>query len=454
MKRICLASLTALTVMAAGAFDYDVKKSKIKPQWSGAKAGVWTMDHEAALANAAAAGKYTLMLYSGMWWCPHCQNLEENVLVKSDWKKYVKDCGYYLTVLDFPYRDGRSNWCWLWDESYRKSAKLTAEEATEEIIRMYAVQDAYALEGAQRQTAANYVVTTVGKGKNAEIRHTLYEKCPVSEYSRIGYPTILVIAPDGTVAGRFSVSKSNAEYLANPVGYVKAQVNALSHADAAGRLTGTWTLAYAREGRGGYGALQVTVAKKGKVKVAGTGTDGKKIKATSAVVTGAEFCAIPLVTADGAFTLRIANDDFTATAVSDDGIGLVDFGPAGMFLGPDPLYGVFEDFPLEIGGKTLADPTAVSSSRFTAKGTKLVSTCGVKISVTAKTGAFKSSFNVEIYDERGRDGKLKVTLNGVFVNGKGYGTAVPQGADAVGFRLDNVKPDDCEDDFGICDGDC
>ena len=451
MKRICLAALAALTVMAAGAFDYDVKKSKIKPQWSGAKAGVWTMDHESALANAAAEGKYTLMLYSGMWWCPHCQNLEENVLVKPDWKKYVKDCGYYLTVLDFPYRDGRSNWCWLWDESYRKSAKLTAEEATEEIIRMYAVQDAYALEGAQRQTAANYVVTTVGKGKNAEIRHTLYEKCPVSEYSRIGYPTILVIAPDGTVVGRFSVSKSNAEYLANPVGYVKAKVNALTHADAAERLIGTWSLAYAREGRGGYGALQVTVAKKGKVKVAGTDADGGKVKATSTVVTGAEFCAIPLETDDGAFTLRIAND-FTATVVGDDGIGLVDFGPAGMVLGPAPLFGVFEDFPLEIGDKILTDPTAVSSSRFTAKGTKLVSTCGVKISVTAKTGAFKGSFNVEIY-EKGRNGKLKVTLNGVFVNGKGYGTAVPQGADAVGFRLDTVKPDDCEDD-GICDGDC
>ena len=114
VKCSIVASLLAggcLGLFAANKPGYVVKPSIIVPEWSGATPGVWTMDYASALANAKADGKWTLMLYSGMWWCPHCQPLEEHVLTKPAFSNYVAECGYYTTVLDNPYRDGYSNWC-------------------------------------------------------------------------------------------------------------------------------------------------------------------------------------------------------------------------------------------------------------------------------------------------------------------------------------------------------
>ena len=194
MKRAIAASLLAggcLGLFAANKPGYVVKPSIIVPEWSGATPGVWTMDYASALANAKADGKWTLMLYSGMWWCPHCQPLEEHVLTKPAFSNYVAECGYYTTVLDNIYRDGYSNWCWLYETNYVENvAHLTMEEALQEIDRRYAVQESYALPGATEYNISNWNGTAT------------------ITYHKVGYPTIIVIRPDGRPAGRFGFSKS------------------------------------------------------------------------------------------------------------------------------------------------------------------------------------------------------------------------------------------------------
>ena len=196
-------------LFAANKPGYVVKPSLIVPEWSGATPGVWTMDYESALASAKADGKWTLMLYSGMWWCPHCQPLEEYVLTNPVFTNYVAECGYYTTVLDNPYRDGYSNWCWLYETNYVENvAHMTMEEALQEIDKRYAVQESYAVPGATEYNITNWNGTAT------------------ITYHKVGYPTIIVIRPDGRPAGRFGFNKNIAkdvalEYVTNRIEQVK-----------------------------------------------------------------------------------------------------------------------------------------------------------------------------------------------------------------------------------------
>lgn len=186
----------------------SVQKSEIVPTWSGAEVGEWTFDYVAATNNAAHDKTGTLLLFSGMWWCPHCQALEADVLTDGAWQSYVQKRGLYESVLDYPARNGKSNWCWLWETNYVESAGLTLEAAAAEQVRRYSVQDAFATPDASRQS-----VTLDG--------------CATFTYGKIGYPTLLVLRDDGSVAGRFSVSRTNAN-----LGYVTNRIEQAFGADA------------------------------------------------------------------------------------------------------------------------------------------------------------------------------------------------------------------------------
>lgn len=180
MKKV-ITSLSAIVALSAFAV---VEKPTIVPRWSGAAIAEWTMDYGAALKQAKAEGKWSLMLYTGSWWCPWCQPLEAKVFDTDAWKDYAAEKGYYEIEMDYPRRNGTEYWCWLWDEDYLAKNSLTAAKATAALKDRYAVQDKYALPDAQKQVCTNGTTKVT--------------------YKRIGYPTILVLRPDGTVAGRFS----------------------------------------------------------------------------------------------------------------------------------------------------------------------------------------------------------------------------------------------------------
>ena len=190
-----------------GSYPYKFGPSELVPKWGEVKAGEWTFNYEGALAKAADEGKYTLLLFAGMWWCPHCQSLEANVLLKDDFKQYVAERGYYLAALDFPYRDGHSMWTWLWDPAYRAANGIgdwTPQQIADEYAKRFEFQELMHTEGGAITTNNNVLVEISADGSTTNL--AVYAENPTTVYRRVGYPTIIVIAPGGKEVGRFSYS--------------------------------------------------------------------------------------------------------------------------------------------------------------------------------------------------------------------------------------------------------
>lgn len=213
MKRL-LVSAVMFASVAAAAFEYDVRmpSEAARPRWQGAKVGEWTMDYESARAQAVAEGKGMLLLTTGSWWCPHCEAFEEKVLLEhaAQWHSYVREKGYYLVMLDFPYRghveneqlwkskypdfgDGWGFQCWLYDGDYLAENGLTKEDGLNAIMDNYRLQKSLALDSAAPVTIKSW------DGKED------------FTYGKVGYPTLIVYLPDGREAGRFSPGSTNRE---------------------------------------------------------------------------------------------------------------------------------------------------------------------------------------------------------------------------------------------------
>jgi thiol-disulfide isomerase/thioredoxin len=181
-KRIVMkhASWFLASVLAAQVCSAAVKRPAFEPRYSGAQVGEWTMDHEAALAQAQAETNNVIVMFTGAWWCPHCQALENAVLTNPVWQAYVETNRIYLVMMDNP---GRADqyWCWLRETNYVQNvAGLTLEQGEAEITNHYEIQTSYATPGAPTNTV---------KGVS---------------YLRVGYPTLIGLRPDGSRLGRFT----------------------------------------------------------------------------------------------------------------------------------------------------------------------------------------------------------------------------------------------------------
>jgi len=206
MKRVLVAAAVC-AAMAASAYEYNVRmpSTAALPRWRGAKVGEWTMDYEAARSQAIAEGRGLLLLTTGSWWCPHCEAFEEKVLLDhaAQWRNFIQERGYYLVMLDFPYRvhvedsqlwkskypeygDGWGFQCWLYDEGYLADNGLSKEDGLNAIMDLYRLQKSLALD-----TASPISIKT-------------WDGTEDFTYGKVGYPTLIVYLPDGTEAGRFS----------------------------------------------------------------------------------------------------------------------------------------------------------------------------------------------------------------------------------------------------------
>lgn len=207
MRKAIIGSMMLIGALCANAYEYDVRmpSTAAYPRWKGARIGEWTMDYEAARAQAMAEGKGLIVLTTGSWWCPHCEAFEDKVLVQhaSQWRNYIQEKGYYLVMLDFPYRghveddqlwksaypeygDGWGFKCWLYDDDYLEENGLAREDGLNAIMDMYRLQKSLALESASPVTIKTW------------------DGSEEFTYGKVGYPTLIVFLPDGTEAGRFS----------------------------------------------------------------------------------------------------------------------------------------------------------------------------------------------------------------------------------------------------------
>ena len=205
--RQALAAAMVCAAMVASAYEYNVRMPSTAacPRWKGAKAGEWTMDYEAARKQAAAEGKCVLLFTTGSWWCPHCEAFEEKVLLDhaAQWRSYIQEKGYYLVMLDFPYRghvnddqlwksahpeygDGWGFQCWLYDSDYLAENGLTQEDGLNAIMDLYRLQKSLALDSA------------------TPVSIKTWDGSEDFNYGKVGYPTLILFLPDGREAGRFS----------------------------------------------------------------------------------------------------------------------------------------------------------------------------------------------------------------------------------------------------------
>ena len=202
-----LTSAFILGGISAFAYEYNVRmpSTAAHPRWRGAKVGEWTMDYEAARSQAASEGRGVILFTTGSWWCPHCEAFEEKVLLDhaAQWRNYVQEKGYYLVMLDFPYRnhvtddqlwksahpeygDGWGFKCWLYDDDYLEENGLSKEDGLNAIMDLYRLQKTLALDSATPVTIKTWDGTED------------------FSYGKVGYPTLIVYLPNGSEAGRFS----------------------------------------------------------------------------------------------------------------------------------------------------------------------------------------------------------------------------------------------------------
>ncbi len=106
-----------------------------------AEANTWETDFAKATTNASKAGSYLLLDFSGSDWCGWCMKLEKEVFSKAEFKAYAKT-NLVCVLLDFPRQKSQSK-------------KL--------------------------------------KDQNAEL---------AKKYGIRGYPTVLILSPDGELVGR------------------------------------------------------------------------------------------------------------------------------------------------------------------------------------------------------------------------------------------------------------
>ena len=207
MKKVLLALAVTVGLSGSGvyAFEYNVTRPAICPRWSGAEVGEWTLDREAAVAKAKADLAYTIVLFTGSWWCPICQTCETKVLTSQAWSDYVAKAGYYLVESDYPYRfpvpegqewkgtsplgDGWGFKCWLYDPDYLSKNGLTAEEGLAVIQKLYDYQDALALPGS--------IVDVIGRLGGGTM-----------DLHKIAYPTMVMFRSDGSEVGRVAFPRA------------------------------------------------------------------------------------------------------------------------------------------------------------------------------------------------------------------------------------------------------
>lgn len=215
-------------------------------------------------------------------------------------------------------------------------------------------------------------------------------------------------------------------------------------AQALKQWQGTYVAAW--EGASGWNGLSLDVKSKGKVKVSGTLADGAKVSAKSQLLVGERECALAVswtkkgasvaclvwfcedgtvecMNADGAATL-IANARDGATLPSGAAFRIDAATMSAVVPGlqaellPDGVEVRMKGakFDIDKAGKVSAKGGAVDLSK---AGTN---PAGLKLSYKMKNCTFKGSFSAYALSG-GKLKKVKVTVSGVVLGRKGYGTA-------------------------------
>ena len=189
-----------------------------------------------------------------------------------------------------------------------------------------------------------------------------------------------------------------------------------------------------------YHTLSVTIANKGKAKVAGTLADGTKVTASSQLLVGEEWCCVTVLEPKKshlAFVLWLPKNGGSAvvTGLADAIVGKPGTLKSGAEFHMDEVLGeakyakyLPEGLGVTVNGAKWVLPKA-GKVQLAKDGSGSVdetktgdNPSALKLTYTAKTGAFKGSFKA-YSDVRGKPKGVTVNVTGVLVDGVGYGAA-------------------------------
>ena len=211
--------------------------------------------------------------------------------------------------------------------------------------------------------------------------------------------------------------------------------------------------------QGGYSALAITMAAKGKVKVSGVLADGTKVTVSAQMTVGDDYCCVPVIyskksrfgfvawfdkntkqlldvtaltpwknTVKPSFTMDWKVVGLGAKSNLAAGTQTVELDDVKLLgLMPGAIAQTPFDIPLKVSGTKWdagkAAKVAYKGGAVTVTGTNV---SGLKLTYTAKTGLFKGSFTVYAV-KGGKLTKNKFSVFGAVTGGNGYGTAVLKG---------------------------
>lgn len=176
-----------------------------------------------------------------------------------------------------------------------------------------------------------------------------------------------------------------------------------ANADAALlKVKGVYTLAW--EEGGGYGFATVSVGEKGKAKATGYLANGAKFSANGQVLLGKEENCVNFVSSSKNVPLAFNLWFCTDRSFAIEGVNGNSFAGRSGYLAPDSSFNC--DFLTE------PIPIIVTGGKWMNGSSKSIS---LKLSYKDTRGTFKGSFNF---------GSDKAVVNGVVVDGVGYGTAI------------------------------
>jgi hypothetical protein len=211
------------------------------------------------------------------------------------------------------------------------------------------------------------------------------------------------------------------------------------------KAKGAVTLAW--ESAAGWNGLSLTVGTKGKTKVAGTLADGTKVSTSAQLIVGEDWYAVPVVYAKKsvslAFIVWIARDDLEDVEVVGlgedveagmlEGLGKsaafsVDEGALAALFAVEKAYEEYfpEDVAVTVNGTKWVLPKAgkISMKKGIVDESKAGDNpAGLKLTYKAKYGTFSGSFKVYTGKGGSKMKAVTVSVSGILVEGKGYGTA-------------------------------
>ena len=164
------------------------------PMISGSEAGKWTAD----LAAAKAGNRYTLVVVSGVLWCPWCLGLERDVLNTDAFRNWANESNLSLVAIDNLKRSA--------DDNVKTAPYSISTVANGAAPSLYSYDVGENGKSGAAFVSRNGLAVAACSDKlqaNHELGYLGGELCEPEAF-RTGYPTVLLLDQSGKIRGRLN----------------------------------------------------------------------------------------------------------------------------------------------------------------------------------------------------------------------------------------------------------